>query len=210
MENKQSLYEKLNAKLPPELIKTRKVGGYDVSYIDAWAVIENANRIYGYDGWEFQLQDLTPCEHGEITTKDRDGKDRNGWRVAYIAVGIVKIGGQTFREVGFGNGVSYNSVGDATESAVKEAATDCMKRCLRFQGNQFGLALYDKSQRNVDEPINKKIRSLHSSIKDAQHDEARQEITAFLAENKAAKLDDLSTELSNKLYCQLRAKYGTV
>lgn len=206
MENKQSLHEKLNAKLPPELIKTRVQGGATVSYIDAWAVIESANRIYGYDGWEFQLQELTPCEHSEI--KSKDGRD--GWRVAYIATGVINIGSQTFRDVGFGNSVSYNSVGDATESAVKEAATDCMKRCLRFQGNQFGLALYDKSQRNVDEPINKKIRSLHSSIKDEKHDEARQEITTFLGENNAAKLDDLSAELSNKLYCQLRAKYGTV
>jgi hypothetical protein len=40
-------------------------------------------------------------------------------------------------------------LGLAHESAIKEAETDAMKRALVTFGNAFGLALYDKSQRQV-------------------------------------------------------------
>jgi hypothetical protein len=46
------------------------------------------------------------------------------------------------------------ALGEALESAAKEAETDAMKRALMTFGNPFGLALYDKTQANVgfDEP----------------------------------------------------------
>ena len=40
-------------------------------------------------------------------------------------------------------------LGQAHESAIKEAETDAMKRALMTFGNPFGLALYDKQQRQV-------------------------------------------------------------
>jgi hypothetical protein len=40
-------------------------------------------------------------------------------------------------------------LGQAHESALKEAETDAMKRALMTFGNPFGLALYDKRQRQV-------------------------------------------------------------
>jgi len=40
-------------------------------------------------------------------------------------------------------------LGQAHESALKEAETDAMKRALMTFGNPFGLALYDKRQREV-------------------------------------------------------------
>jgi hypothetical protein len=40
-------------------------------------------------------------------------------------------------------------LGQAHESALKEAETDAMKRALMTFGNPFGLALYDKKQREV-------------------------------------------------------------
>ena len=39
------------------------------------------------------------------------------------------------------------------ESAIKEAETDAMKRALMTFGNQFGLALYDKDQKNVVDSV---------------------------------------------------------
>jgi hypothetical protein len=42
-------------------------------------------------------------------------------------------------------------LGQAHESALKEAETDAMKRALMTFGNQFGLALYDKTQENVED-----------------------------------------------------------
>ena len=43
-------------------------------------------------------------------------------------------------------------LGLAHESALKEAETDAMKRALMTFGNPFGLALYDREQRNVAPP----------------------------------------------------------
>ena len=49
---------------------------------------------------------------------------------------------------GAGHGIDTD-LGLAHESALKEAETDAMKRALVTFGNPFGLALYDKSQRQV-------------------------------------------------------------
>ena len=49
---------------------------------------------------------------------------------------------------GAGHGIDVD-LGQAHESALKEAETDAMKRALMTFGNPFGLALYDKRQREV-------------------------------------------------------------
>ena len=49
---------------------------------------------------------------------------------------------------GAGHGIDAD-LGQAHESAIKEAETDAMKRALMTFGNPFGLALYDKQQRDV-------------------------------------------------------------
>src|SRR5712692_11824044 len=51
-----------------------------------------------------------------------------------------------------GSGVGHGSratLGEAHESALKQAETDAMKRALATFGNLFGLALYDKAQNGV-------------------------------------------------------------
>ena len=52
---------------------------------------------------------------------------------------------------GYGSGIAKD-LGDAIESALKEAETDAMKRALMTFGNPFGLALYDKTQASVSDP----------------------------------------------------------
>ena len=49
---------------------------------------------------------------------------------------------------GAGHGIDAD-LGLAHESALKEAETDATKRALMTFGNPFGLALYDKQQRQV-------------------------------------------------------------
>ena len=58
-------------------------------------------------------------------------------------------GVQVIREgSGAGHGIDAD-LGQAHESALKEAENDAMKRALMTFGNPFGLALYDKQQREV-------------------------------------------------------------
>ncbi len=142
---------KLNEKLNPALVKTREQSGIKLSYIDGYTAIKHANEIFGYGNWESKIKDLRQIELATITKETRSGT-REGWRASYICIHEITVYGangesRTFSDVGFGSGVSYSSPGDAVESAVKEAATDALKRTLRFFGPQFGLDLYSEDER---------------------------------------------------------------
>ena len=73
----------------------------------------------------------------------------DGGTVSYVAKVRVTVDGITREGWGAGHGRG-GSAGDRHESAVKEAETDARKRALMTFGNQFGLALYDKDQTNVE------------------------------------------------------------
>jgi DNA repair and recombination protein RAD52 len=139
----------LAAPLNGQHVKHRKQAGRSLAYIEGWKAIEEANRIFGFDGWTRETVDLR-C----VSEKPRKiGQDqRDGWGVSYIAkVRVVVFAANTpvTREgVGAGHGIDTD-LGAAHESAVKEAETDAMKRALMTFGNPFGLALYDKDQTNV-------------------------------------------------------------
>lgn len=126
-----------------------------LAYIEGWHAINEANRIFGFGNWSGTVVSLECIgeESKDITSGRNAGKtqSRVGYRCVYqVAVNGVNGMGSTFSDVGFGNAISYGSLLDTHENAMKEAVTDAMKRCLRNFGNKFGNALYDKEQRNVD------------------------------------------------------------
>lgn len=141
--------EQLRAPLAKSHVKSRKQGGASVSYIEGWHAIAEANRIFGFDGWsreniEIKCVSESPREIGQNKTP--------GHSVTYIARVKVTVDGVTREGCGAGHGIDRD-LGQAHESAIKEAETDAMKRALMTFGNPFGLALYDKAQANVaDEP----------------------------------------------------------
>ena len=47
-----SQVSQLKAKLDARHVKTRVVGGTRLSYVEGWHVIAEANRIFGFDGWD--------------------------------------------------------------------------------------------------------------------------------------------------------------
>ena len=139
----------LSAPLDRAFVKEREQSGRRFSYIEGWHAIAEANRIFGFDGWhretvELRLVNERPRKIG------RDGRD--GWAVSYV-VRVRVIVGDVIRDgMGSGHGIDTDC-GLAHESAIKEAETDAMKRALMTFGNPFGLALYDKEQRQVIEFI---------------------------------------------------------
>jgi len=145
----------LEAKLSSSHVSVRKQSGINLSYLEGYHVIDEANRIFGFDGWSYNIS-FQEKEHEQIKigAQKKDGH--------YIGI-VVKVGvsvGLTQREdVGFGSGRSTSKV-DAHELAYKEAVTDGLKRALRSFGNQFGNALYDKTQKNVtsDAPVKSKAK----------------------------------------------------
>jgi DNA recombination protein Rad52 len=150
----------LAAPLDRAKVKQREQGRNRVSYLEGWQVIAEANRIFGFDGWQRQTTSIHCVSQAERSI----GRDnRPGWGVTYIArVRVtVTVGGAAplIREgSGAGHGIDVD-LGQAHESALKEAETDAMKRALMTFGNPFGLALYDKQQREVSSPEARPIQA---------------------------------------------------
>jgi DNA repair and recombination protein RAD52 len=144
--NKQ-IADELNKPLVSTNVKQREQGGIKLSYIESWHAIAEANRIFGWDGWTRQTQDL------QLVQAEQKG-DKGLWYVSYLAKSLVTVHGVAREGMGFGQGIDRD-LGKAHESAVKEAESDAMKRALMTFGNPFGLALYDKTQANVVKEMTK-------------------------------------------------------
>ncbi len=120
----------LNAGLPKTAVSKRKQGSFEVSYIEGWFAIEQANNIFGHDGWSMKVDSLEFFEGG----KGHEAIARVRVEVQLEDRLVVK------EDVGFGS----CTVKQGRELAAKESVTDAMKRCFRGFGNAFGNSLYDK------------------------------------------------------------------
>jgi hypothetical protein len=142
----------LSAPLDRAKVRQRRQGRSQVSYLEGWQVIAEANRIFGFDGWQRETIALRCVHQAERLIGE---EQRPGWGVTYTARVRISVSASTtgkpalIREgCGAGHGIDVD-LGQAHESALKEAETDAMKRALMTFGNPFGLALYDKQQREV-------------------------------------------------------------
>jgi hypothetical protein len=133
----------LSGKLNEKVVKTRQERGRTLSYIEGWHAIAEANRVFGFEGWDRETV-VADCIWQDVKREPK--------ACAYSARVRIRVrAGDTIvcREgsgVGHGTGAT---LGDAHESALKEAETDATKRALATFGNLFGLALYDKEQNGV-------------------------------------------------------------
>ncbi len=136
----------LSAKLSSANVKERKQAGRTLSYIEGWVAIAEANRIFGFSEWDRETVDLR-----QLCPPYKNSNQNNVVNyMAKVRVTVRANGDVVVREgCGFGSGIDKDE-GQAHESAIKEAETDAMKRALMTFGNPFGLALYDKSQENVE------------------------------------------------------------
>lgn len=125
-------------------VKTRALAGRQLSYIEGWWAISEANRIFGFDGWTRETVELK-C----VSERERKVGQGDGWGVTYIARVRVTVLGVPREGCGTGHGIDRD-LGQAHEGALKESETDAMKRALMTFGNPFGLALYDKEQNGVE------------------------------------------------------------
>ncbi len=147
----QRITTELQKPLDPAAIKPPPKGKFG-EYVDGYHVITEANRIFGHEGWCYEITRLEQA-HGAVFDLSGSNGAYQQYRCSFICTVRVNIGG-VIREgaaVGMGSGKPENT-GDVIESAVKEAETDALKRALRSFGNTFGLALYqkDKAMRQVD------------------------------------------------------------
>ena len=126
----------LRRNLDNQVVRTREVNGHEISYLEGWYVISEANRIFGFDGWSRETLE-TRCVLGR--------ENRGTFLAIYIArvrITVHADGTAIIRE-GHGTGDGRGtSPGEVHDIALKAAETDATKRALATFGKPFGLALY--------------------------------------------------------------------
>ena len=129
----------LSQPIDPALVSQRKGrAGRTFSYIEGHTAIDEANRVFGYGGWGFELvENVTLRRIETVDTQTGEVKVVN----AYAAPVRVTVPGAPPRtDIGF-HAVT-DETADGHETALKGAVTDGMKRALRSFGERFGNGLY--------------------------------------------------------------------
>ena len=143
--DKQNQLLKLN--LSGDRVKTRQQGNITLSYLEGYDIIDMANFAFGYGNWGYKITRLE-----QVSEELNQNQNKViGYR-AIVEVTVYDVHHKatiTREDVGYGTGIGRDYA-SAHEGAGKEAVTDALKRAFRTFGNQFGNALYDKSQKNVD------------------------------------------------------------
>jgi DNA repair and recombination protein RAD52 len=178
--------ETLAGPLDPKHVASRQQGGGQVQYIEGWHAIAEANRIFGFDGWNRETLEMVQL--GE--PYENNGKMRVNYRAKVLIMVLDENGiGKVRREgCGFGQGIDRD-LGQAHESAIKEAETDAMKRAFMTFGNPFGLALYDKTRANVQAPapdLSDDDQKMRRAIADCHSAEDLSAWSALFGEKAAA------------------------
>jgi DNA recombination protein Rad52 len=126
----------LRRNLDQRYVRTREAHGRELSYIEGWYAISEANRIFGFDGWSRET-----VESRCVLVRENRG--------AFLAVYTARVrisvqaGGSTIIREGHGSGEGRGaSPGEVHDTALKAAETDATKRALATFGKPFGLALY--------------------------------------------------------------------
>ena len=131
----QALRRSLNSRS----IRTREANGRELSYIEGWYAMSEANRIFGFDSWNRET-----VESRCVLARETRG--------AFLAVYIARVRitvhaeGATIIREGHGTGEGRGATpGEVHDVALKAAETDATKRALATFGKPFGLELYRKS-----------------------------------------------------------------
>jgi hypothetical protein len=117
-------------------IRTREAHGRELTYLEGWYAISEANRIFGFDGWNRET----------IESKCVLARENRGTFLAVYTARVrvtVHADGATIIREGHGTGEGHGtSPGEVHDIALKVAETDATKRALATFGKPFGLELY--------------------------------------------------------------------
>lgn len=128
----------LNEKIPRDVISLRDGGGRSkLSYLEGWYVIDRLNKIFGPLGWAKEI----------IETRLLEGPKPS--YLVKVRLTVQHAGSITVKE-GYGYGSDKSGL-NPHELAIKEAVTDALKVAAKDLGMSMGLALYDKTQENVED-----------------------------------------------------------
>ena len=139
----------LGQPLDPELVSQRKGrGGKSFDYLEGHAVIDQANLIFGYGGWGYELAgDVTLRQIETVNPQTGEVKVEQG----YSAPVRVSVAGALPRTDLGVHPVTEDNF-DGHDTAMKAAVTDGMKRAFRSFGVQFGNGFYGDQPQVGNQP----------------------------------------------------------
>src|SRR5450631_1766247 len=153
----------LKRNLDHRQVRTREIHGRELSYIEGWYAITEANRIFGFDGWSRET-----IEPKCVLARENRGNFVAVY-VARVRITVHADGATVIRE-GHGTGQGHGtSPGEVHDIALKAAETDATKRALATFGKPFGLALYG-SGKTAPSP---RISAPEPKLADQGHHQAR-------------------------------------
>jgi DNA repair and recombination protein RAD52 len=144
----------LSAPLDGDNVKQRQgANRQSLSYLEGWQLIAVANRIFGFGNWSRETLQMEPLHVPKLITNAEASEEGKVVAAFFARVKITVLAKDDTRSVvreGCGAARGFaKTVGEAMENAIKSAETDAMKRALVTFGDQFGLTLYDREQKNV-------------------------------------------------------------
>src|SRR6187551_4071055 len=114
----------LKRNLNARQIRTREANGRELSYIEGWYVLSEANRIFGFDAWSRET-----VESRCVLARENRGTFLAIY-LAKVRITVVADGSTIIRE-GHGTGAGRgNSPGEVHDIALKAAETDATKRAM--------------------------------------------------------------------------------
>ena len=150
----------LGQPLEPALASQRKGrGGKSFDYLEGHIVIAQANRIFGYGGWGYELVgDVTLRQVETVNPQTGEVKVEQG----YSAPVRVSVAGALPRaDIGV-HPVAEDTF-DGHDTAIKGAVTDGLKRAFRGFGVQFGNAFYGDQPQVGNSPQPQRVHAQTNS-----------------------------------------------
>ena len=133
----QALRRRLNSRH----VRTREANGRELSYIEGWYAISEANRIFGFDSW-----DRETVESRCVLARENRG--------TFLAVYIARVRitvhaeGTTITREGHGSGEGRGeSAGDVHDIALKAAETMRPNEHWRLSVNRLGSSFTARTRR---------------------------------------------------------------
>ena len=202
----------LSQSIDPALVSQRRGrAGRTFSYIEGHTAISEANKVFGFGGWGFELvENVTLRRIETVDSQTGEVKVTN----AYTAPVRVTVPGAPPRtDIGF-HAVTEETA-DGHETAVKGCVTDGMKRALRSFGDRFGNGLYgdqtpaNGSSRPQSVPVqarangkpaqaqaDKRVQTLRKQLMELAGEQGFDEtqVRAAVQRQTGKDLDDLATD----------------
>ncbi len=144
----------------PSRVSTREQSGKALSYVEAYDIKATLIRVFGFGGFsaeviESKILDIREGgRQGAYASGDRKGQEKATQVIAQstVRLTIFSIGPDgedaVYTETAIGS-VSGADIGETADHAIKTAASDALKRCAIYLGDQFGLSLYKKGSKDA-------------------------------------------------------------